>query len=80
MFQPRAWLWIQSPGFTDNATAAMKANLLEIEGNSVHHSTQRSNARWPFAALLQKSHVLTALMVIEAGVPITLVRQPSYRR
>ena len=63
-----------------NATAAMKADFAAIESSSIHHKTYASNTRWSFPALLEKSHVLTALVVVETGVAITLVRQPSYRR
>ena len=62
-----------------NASDAMKADFAGIESTSIHHKTYASNTRWPFQALLEKSHVLTALVVVETGVAITLVRQPSHR-
>lgn len=62
-----------------NATEVMKRHLTEIQGMSTQHKTTNKDSRWSHQSLLP-NHVRVSLMIVEAGVPISLLRHPSFRR
>lgn len=57
----------------------MKREHDELTGASVHHRTIAGSSRWKFEAVLPH-HVRNAFLVVETGVPISLMRAPAYHR